>query len=395
MILINICYIIIAVGVSKILTFYTLDFALMTNLPQKIIYNGLTLGSWGSLLGKFVCGYFIYRMNYKKLLISSFVLMAVCLVIEFMGIISFNVITYSMLRMFQGFISGIIYSTILANLGEFYVGEKYQKLVSILTGGLGLAGPMFGFLYIICPFKIIIKCMFLVPIIASIICYFSVKNKNITLKTKLTDNSLEAETDPTTKEKKNFMYYLKIIRDEKYLSFFALSFAFALICSLLILSNLNRLFILYLESKNIKINSIIIRLCSVLPLLFGSLCHFVKKKYGNLIGVFICIVSIFIINLFLQSIFLYFIFYILCYGLHLILLPYVSSLVLSLTLDNKDYYSYIIHALRSLFYSILILVFFGKIYFNTIRDFSIYCVAMQILAAIFYFIGKYFLDKKH
>ena len=64
MILINLCYILISVGVSKILTFYSFDFSILTNLSQEVIYRGLLFGSWGGMIGKFICNYFINRFKY-------------------------------------------------------------------------------------------------------------------------------------------------------------------------------------------------------------------------------------------------------------------------------------------------------------------------------------------
>jgi MFS family permease len=375
------CYIIVAVGVSKILTFYSLDFSLLVNLPQSVIYKGLTLGTWGSMLGKFICGYFILKFNYRKVLTISFLLMSVCLVLEFMHVVAIGLYSFYVLRFFQGFLSGIIYSGILANLGDFYFDEQYEKLITVLTGGIGLAGPLFGLLYVVFPFRTIINCLFFVPLIATIACQYVVKNKDALL--------LIHEK----KERKSFMYYINIIRKEKYICLFALSFSFSLICSLLTLANLNRLFILYLLEKNITLKPIIVRFCGMLPLLFGSLGYFIKKKYGNYMGVLLIMTTTYTVNLFFKSIYMYFFLFILSYGLHLILIPHASSLVLTTVLESKDYYSYIIHAIRSLFFSILVWMFFGNLYFVSFKGFSSFCVFLQLMAAGFYFIGKYFLEK--
>jgi MFS family permease len=382
MIFINICYIILAVGVSKILTFYSWDFALMINVPQSSIYLGLTLGTIGSMLGKFLCGYFTDRYAYNYVLSISFFLMGVCFILEFMCIFPLNLYSFYILRIFQGFLSGILYSSILANLGEFYRDNDYQKFLTILTGGLGLAGPVFGILYIFCNLQLIIKCMLIVPIIGCFCSYYTVKNRDI------------KNIYQNNENKRSFKNYLYIIQNEKYLIIFALSFALTLINSLLILSNINRLFIIYLKINQLYLNNIIIRFCSVCPLLCGSLAFFIPKNAKYFILSLISIITIFSINIFLNNIILYLCFFTICYGLHLILIPHVSSLILLKIKENKDYYSYIIHAIRSFFYTILIWTFFRNFHFTDLYTFSIFCTIVNSIAGLLYFIGIFVFNKK-
>jgi MFS family permease len=382
MIFVNICYIIMAVGVSKILTFYSWEFALLVNIPQPSINVGLSLGSMGGMCGKFFCSYLIDRFNYNKILSLTFFLTAGCFIVEFMKVYPFSLYEFYLLRIFQGFVAGIIYSTILANLGEFYRDDDYKKLITILTGGLGLAGPFFGFLYIYFSFHTIIYSMFFIPIIGGIAAYFTVRNR--------------PQITGTTRPQKtgNLKKYLLIILREKYLTIFAMSFALSLINSLLILSNINRLFLLYMQIQKIYFPPMLVRFFSVSPLLLGSLSFFLKKTYRNLLYMLISIGVVYGGNLFLENIFLYMIFLTLCYSLHLILIPHVSYLILSRAVENKDYYSYITHAIRSFFSALLAWIFFKNFYFTDLRALSTFCIKVNILTVFFYYLGKYYLNQK-
>ena len=371
-----------AVGVSKILTFYSWEFALLVNIPQQSINVGLSLGSIGGMLGKFFCSYLIDRFNYNKILALSFFLTAACFMIEFMKIYPFNLQEFYLLRIFQGFVAGIIYSTILANLGEFYKDDEYKKLVTILTGGLGLAGPFFGFLYIYFTFHTIIYCMFFIPVIGGVAAYFTVNNR-------------PQITGPQNFHKTgNLKKYLLIILREKYLTIFAMSFAFSLINSLLILSNINRLFVLYMESKKIYFPPMLVRFFSVCPLLLGSLSFFLKKNYKNFILISISILSLYLGNILLDHIYIYMIFLTLCYSLHLVLIPHVSYLILSKASENKDYYSYITHAIRSFFSALLAWIFFKNCYFMDLKHLSTFCIKINIFTVFLYYLGTYYLNKK-
>lgn len=377
MILINLCYILIAVGVSKILTFYSFDFSVLTNLPQAVIYKGLTLGSFGGMFGKFICNYFINKFKYSNILFFSFLAISICFIFEFMGIIKLTLLSFYFLRTVQGFIAGIIYSTILGNLGEFYKSQEYEKLLTILTGGLSFAGNIFLILYVFVPFNKIIYYMFLVPIIGGILSLFLVKNR-------INYNEKFQE-----KKKKNLFYYINILKQKPSLIVFAMSFAFSIICSLLILKDFSRLIIVKL---NYNFSGRIIRFIGILPIMLSTCFYFIKKNKDNLLTTFIILITLGFINFFLRNIFIYMLFFCLSYGLHLILLPHSSSLIVDSTSKDKEYISYITHAIRSLFYAILIDIFFNRFYFKSLEIFLIFCFGLHWISILLYFLGCYLLE---
>jgi hypothetical protein len=374
MILINLCYILISVGVSKILTFYSFEFSMLTHLSQDAIYRGLMLGSWGGLLGKFICNYFINRFKYSNILFFSFIGVTLCFILEFMGIIKLNLPIFYTIRTLQGFIAGIIYSTILGNLGEFYKSEEYEKLLTILTGGLSLAGTIFVILYVFIPFNNIIHYMFYIPVIGTFASLFLVKNR--------INHSPQLET-------KSFIYYFNILKKKPSLIIFALSFSFSLVASLLILKYLSRLIIVKL---NMDLSGKLIRFIGVLPIILSSGFYFIKKTRNNLLYVFFIFMTLGVVNFFIKNIFIYMIFFCLSYGLHLLLLPHSSGLILLHQKNNKEYISYIIHALRSLFYTILLETIFAKIYFSSLESFAIFSFGLHWISIIFYFIGNYLIE---
>jgi MFS family permease len=378
MLFITICYILICVGVSKILGLYSFDFSILTHLPQSSIFTGLILGSWGSMFGKFICEYFINKFNYIKTICGSFIIIAVCFVIEFTGIFSLNLIKFYFLRTFQGFIAGILYSSILSNLGEFYENSSYTKHVTILTGGLSFAGSVYALLYNLISFKNIVKCMFFIPAIGAISSLYFIKNRN--------------EKKKDIQKRKNIKYYLNVILFHKSLTIFAISFALSLVVSLLILKDFSRLIVVELSYLNIK--SKYIKFLSVLPVLISCFFYFIKKNFNNLKYIFISICILGSINFFFQRIYVYILFFCLSYGFHLILIPYSSYLVLSKQTDDKEYFSFIIQALRAFFYSILLSIFFNNVYFTSLKSFSIFCLILQISSIILYFIGIFLLNKK-
>jgi MFS family permease len=378
MLFIIVCYILICIGVSKILGLYAFDFSILTHLPQSSIFTGLVLGSWGSMFGKFICEYFIGKFNYIKTICVSFIIIAICFVIEFTGFISLNLIMFYFLRTFQGFISGVLYSSILSNLGEFYENDSYKKHITILTGGLSFAGSVYALLYNLISFKNIVKCMFFIPTIGSIGSLYFVKNRNNKKK--------------NIQENKNTSYYFKMILKHKSLTIFAISFSLSLVVSLLILKDFSRLVVL--ELNHLDISYKYIRFLSVLPVLLSCFFYFFKKNFDNLKYVFICILILGITNLFFQTIYIYILFFCLSYGLHLMLIPYSSYLVLSNQVYDKDYFSFIIQALRAFFYSILLSIFFNNVYFTSLKSFSLFCLLLQIISIILYFIGTFLLKKE-
>lgn len=381
MILVNICYITVAVGVSKILTFYSWNFSVLINIPQSCIPTGLTLGTIGSLLGKSICGYFTNKYSYNSLLTVCFLLIGICFTLEFMSIVTLTISSFYLLRIIQGFLSGLIYSAILANLGEFYEKEMYQKLLTVLTGGLGIAGPIFAFLYIFFSFEILIKLMFFVPLVGALTSYWQIKNRS-------------PITKPHKKRTLILRKYLSIILQERYLWFFALSFSLVLISSLVILANIHRLLLVELSRRSICLSSKVIKFISVIPLLLGSGSFLMKKTHRNYMCYLISILILFILNFIMEKLALYLIFFTFCYGIHLLIIPYASGLILESKTEDKDYYSYIIHAIRSLFYSVLVWTFFSKFNFTNFYSLSIFCGVVNMLAGLFYFIGRYYLGKK-
>lgn len=382
MILIILCYILISVGVSKILTFYSFDFSILTGLPQINIYQGLMLGSCGGMLGKFICNFFINKFKYSNILFFSFLGMTLCFIFELMGIIKLNLPIFYTIRTIQGFIAGIIYSGILGNLGEFYKLEKYEKLLTILTGGLSFAGPIFSILYIFISFNNIVYYMFFIPIIGTIASLFFVKDR--------VNDIFQLQEE---KKKKNLIYYMNIIKNKPSLIIFALSFSFSLISSLLILKDFSRLIIVQLDY--IKLSGRIIRLIGILPIILSSSFYFIGKNKNNLLYVFIILSILGFVNFFLKNIFVYMIFFCLSYGIHLILIPSSCSLILSYQTIDKEYISSIIHALRSVFSTILIGIFFTNVYFISIEKFKIFCFALHWISIILYFIGTFLLEKEN
>lgn len=378
MILINLCYILISVGVSKILTFYSFDFSILTGLPQTVIYQGLMFGSCGSMLGKFICNFFINKFKYSNILFFSFLGMTICFIFEFMGIIKLTLPIFYIIRTIQGFIAGIAYSGILGNLGEFYKLEKYEKLLTILTGGLSFAGPIFSILYIFVPFNKIVYSMFFIPIIATIASLFCVKNR-VNHIPKLQEEKIN----------KNFLYYINILKNKPSLIIFALSFSFSIITSLLILKDFSRLIIFKLNYVNLS--GKLIRLIGILPIILSSSFYFIKKNRNNLLCVFMILSILGFVNFFLKNIFIYMIFFCLSYGIHLILIPSSCSLILSYQIIDKEYISSIIHALRSLFSTILIGIFFTNVYFTSIEKFKIFCFSLHWISIILYFVGAFLL----
>ena len=86
------------------------------------------------------------------------------------------------------------------------------------------------------------------------------------------------------------------------------------------------------------------------------------------------------------------VFFCLAYGAHLLLLPHSSGLILSYQKQDKEYVSYIIHALRSLFSTILLQIIFTNTYFTSLEKFSIFCFVLYWVSIILYFIGGYLLE---
>lgn len=84
------------------------------------------------------------------------------------------------------------------------------------------------------------------------------------------------------------------------------------------------------------------------------------------------------------------------YGLHLLLIPLSSSLILSKQIqDHKPYYSYIIHTIRSL-YSIILLSLYNNyysVYVMSFKSLLILLIPINILSFVTYIYGKSLLEK--
>jgi MFS family permease len=380
-----------ATGTPKIRILLSSNLAILLNTNVADVIRGVTFGSIGGLLGKTICSYLINKFGYFFLMTFSFLFSLVCLFFEFLSPFSMNIYEFYIINMFQGFFAGLIYSGILGYLGEYFSGDKYKKYLTIITGGIGLTGALFGLFLIFFEIEDIIYMLITATSLGLIASFFFFQKTNL-------KNNITIQTSiMVSQEKLSFWNSFIRLINQKSIFCFSFSFAINLFGSLLILQNTKRLFILFLHTnkytKLLAYNWLVRCLC-FLPLIGGGLFFFLKKSEKNYILISLLLFFLSIFYFLSNNILLCFTLLIISYGLHLILIPVGSDVFMSNQINNKAYYSYMIHTIRS-FYTMVFCEINHLINYSFLTFYSLVLIIiiLNILSFIIFLLGKKLLYK--
>lgn len=379
-----------ATGTPKILGLFSSNLSILLNGTVSDILRGATFGSLGGLIGKSICGYLIYCFGYSAVMVGAFILSLCCLAIEFLNIISINITSFYFIAMLQGFLAGIIYSAILAYLGDSFSGDIYKKYIAIITCGLGLAGPLFGVLSLVFDFKGLVRIILLFALAGAVFSLLTFSNKKKMEK----KNDTVVQMDIKSKKSISVFNGFSLLFKQKSIFLFAFSFATSMFGSLLVFFNTKRLFILLLGSSSImSIHSPLAKLIMVIPMLGGGLFFFIKKTEKNFILISLTMLSLIVVYFFINSIYLCFLILMMAYGLQLILIPAGSDLFTSHQQSHKAYYSYIIHTIRSL-YTIMLNELQSRYFIVNFRSLILVVFILNTLSLVFFLLGRKVLNRQ-
>lgn len=393
MLIISTLYILATVGSTKILTFFAKDLSILFPLTISNIMTGLLMGSVGATVGRLITNYILKNITYRFVFIIFFALSSIFFLMEFNFFITSNLYLYYFVRILQGLSCGVINIALHSYNAVIHARQinKYIRITTILTSGLGICTPLFSGLYIFFSLKTLIAFITLVPIIGSILSFFMIENIYL---------------QHNEEEKLSIkILYKYLISRHLYMVFFAISCSCFILPVLIILTSMGSMTDMYWSSSYIGhvliqylSKNYVIKIINTIPLIIGSLGIFIphKKRYFFIIFAISCGLLFFSYKNFFPAynLDLLIISFIFVYSIHIVYIPTLVNRIFD-HLPHKEFYGSTMHIIRSLGSIVLNHLFLQNMVYNNTYIIIEKILINLLLGILFYIIGVSLMkDKK-